>query len=77
MREDDLAGFGATVGQWSEATADGRLLDAAHIFHHFVCTDDEFAALDADSLDRQARLFPLLLQEIQQGTRGSAPPPRS
>ncbi|MDP9021851.1 MAG: alpha/beta hydrolase, partial [Actinomycetota bacterium] len=50
MREDDLARFGATVEQWSEATADGRLLDAAHIFHHFVCTDNEFAALDADYL---------------------------
>ena len=65
MREDDLAGFGATVERWSEAAADGRLLDAAHIFHHFVCTDDEFAALEADYLERQARLFPLLLQEIQ------------
>jgi pimeloyl-ACP methyl ester carboxylesterase len=75
MREDDLARFGATVEQWSEATADGRLLDAAHIFHHFVCTDNEFAALDPDYLDRQARLFPLLMQEIQQGMSDEGPQP--
>ena len=75
MREDDLAGFGATVEQWSAATADGRLLDAAHIFHHFVCTDDEFTAVDEDYLDRQARLFPLLLNEIQQGRADNGPQP--
>ena len=75
MREDDLAHFGAAIEQQSEATADGRLLDAAHIFHHFVCTDDEFAALDADYLDRQARLFPLLMQEIQQGMSDEGPQP--
>ena len=75
MREDDLAGFGATVEQWSEAAADGRLLDAAHVFHHFVCTDDEFAALEADYLDRQARLFPLLLQEIQREASHEGPQP--
>lgn len=75
MREDDLARFGATVEQWSEATADGRLLDAAHIFHRFVCTDNEFAALDADYLDRQARLFPLLMQEIQHGMSDEGPQP--
>ena len=75
MREDDLARFGAAIEQESEATADGRLLDAAHIFHHFVCTDDEFAALEADYLDRQARLFPLLMQEIQQGMSDEGPQP--
>ncbi|MDP8932176.1 MAG: alpha/beta hydrolase [Actinomycetota bacterium] len=75
MREDDLVRFGATVEQWSEATADGRLVDAAHIFHRFVCTDDEFASLGVDYLDRQARLFPLLLQELQQeaSDEGSQP----
>jgi len=75
MREDDLARFGATVEQWSEATTDGRLLDAAHIFHHYVCADDEFAALDADYLDRQAGIFPLLLQEIQQAAAYEGPQP--
>jgi pimeloyl-ACP methyl ester carboxylesterase len=55
MREEDLARFGATVERWSEATADGRLLDATNVFHRFVCTDDEFAALEADYLDRRGR----------------------
>ncbi len=75
MREDDLAIFGATVEQWSEATADGRLVDAAHIFHRYICTDDEFAALDADYLDQQAAIFPLLLQEIQQEASYEGPEP--
>jgi pimeloyl-ACP methyl ester carboxylesterase len=75
MREDDLARVGAAIEQQGEATADGRLLDAAHIFHHFVCTDNEFAALDEDYLDRQARLFPLLMQEIQQGMADEGPQP--
>lgn len=75
MREDELARFGAAISQQSEATADGRLVDAAHIFHHFVCTDNEFAALDADYLDRQARLFPLLMQEMQQGASYDGPQP--
>ena len=68
LREDDLAGFGATIERWSEATVEGRLLDATDVFHRFVCTDDELAALAADYLDRQAALFPLLLQEVQQET---------
>jgi pimeloyl-ACP methyl ester carboxylesterase len=75
MREDDLARFGATVEQWSEAAADGRLVDAAHIFHHYVCTGNEFAALDPDYLDRQAGIFPLLLQEVQQESAYEGPEP--
>jgi pimeloyl-ACP methyl ester carboxylesterase len=75
MREDDLARFGSTTEQWMDAAADGRLVDAAHIFHHFVCTDDEFAALDTAYLDRQARLFPLLMQELQQGMPDEGPQP--
>lgn len=75
MREDDLARFGAAIEQQGEATAAGRLVDAAHIFHRFVCTDNEFAALDADYLDRQARLFPLLMQEVQQGASYEGPEP--
>jgi pimeloyl-ACP methyl ester carboxylesterase len=73
MREDDLAHFGATVEQWIEATEDGRLLDAAHIFHRYVCSDHEFAALDAEYLHRQAGIFPLLVQEIEQGDDGPQP----
>lgn len=75
MREDDLARFGATVEQWSEAAAGGRLVDAAHIFHRYVCTDDEFAALDADYLDRQGDIFPLLVQEVQQEASYHGPQP--
>ncbi len=75
MREDELARFGASISQQSEATADGRLVDAARVFHRYVCTDDEFAALDAEYLDRQARLFPLLMQEIQQAASYEGPQP--
>lgn len=73
MREDDLARFGAAMQQQAEATAAGRLGDAARIFHRFVCNDDELAALDPDYLDRQAQLFPLLFRELAQ--RGSAEGP--
>jgi pimeloyl-ACP methyl ester carboxylesterase len=75
MREDDLARFGATVEQWSEATADGRLVDAAHIFHRYACTDNEFDALDADYLERQAGIFPMLLEEVQQEASYEGPQP--
>jgi pimeloyl-ACP methyl ester carboxylesterase len=75
MREDDLAAFGATVEQWSAATVDGRLIDAAHIFHRYVCTDDEYRAVATDYLHRQARLFPLLAQEIQQAASYEGPQP--
>ena len=75
MREDDLARLGAALAQQGEATAAGRLVDAARIFHRFVCNDNEFAALDATYLDRQARLFPLLMQEIQQRASDGGPAP--
>lgn len=75
MREDDLARFGAAIQQQGEATADGRLGDASRIFHRFVCTDDELAALDADYLDRQARLLPLLMQEVREGMSDGGPQP--
>jgi pimeloyl-ACP methyl ester carboxylesterase len=74
-REDFLARFGDAIEHQMEAVADGRSRDAALIFLRFVCTDDEFAALDADYLDRQARLFPLLLQEIQQAASYEGPQP--
>jgi len=66
MREDDLARFSASIEQGGAATADGRLTDAARIFHQFVCTEEEFAALDAGYIDRQARLFPLMMRETRQ-----------
>ena len=66
MREDDLAHFGATIEQWTAEAADGRLDDAARTFHHFVCTDDEFADLGADYLKRFETNLPVVMQEVQQ-----------
>lgn len=75
MREDDLARFGDAIEQQMEAVADGRALDAALIFLRFVCTDGEFAALDADYLDRQASLHPLVMQEVPQEASNDGPQP--
>jgi pimeloyl-ACP methyl ester carboxylesterase len=63
MTENDLSHIGKVIEHQGEATAEGRLMDATHIFHHFICNGEEFAALDADYLNRQARFFPLLMQE--------------
>lgn len=66
MREDELARQGAMLEEVGAAVADGRLVDAARTFHHYVCNEDEFDALDADYLERQGGIWPLLLQELQQ-----------
>jgi pimeloyl-ACP methyl ester carboxylesterase len=66
MREDVLAGFGATIQRWTAEAADGRLDDAARTIHHFVCTDDEFAALEADYLERFETNLPVVMEELQQ-----------
>jgi pimeloyl-ACP methyl ester carboxylesterase len=66
MREDDLAGFGATIDGWTSEVADGRLDDAARTIHHFVCTDDEFAALKADYLERFEDNLPVVMKELEQ-----------
>lgn len=75
MREDELARQGAMVEKVSAATADDRLIDAARIFHRYVCTDNEFDALDADYLERQGGIWPLLLREIQQSMAYEGPEP--
>jgi pimeloyl-ACP methyl ester carboxylesterase len=75
MREDDLARFGDVIEQQMEAVADGRSLDAALIFLRFVCTDEEFAALDADYVDQQASLHPLVLEEVPQEASYDGPQP--
>jgi pimeloyl-ACP methyl ester carboxylesterase len=75
MREDELARQGAMVKKVGAATADGRLTDAAHIFHHYVCTDNEFNALDADYLERQGGNWPPLLRELQQEMAYEGPEP--
>ncbi len=75
MREDELARQGAMVEQVGAAAADGRLTDAARIFHRYVCTDTEFDALDADYLERQGGFWPLLMRELQQGIAYEGPEP--
>jgi pimeloyl-ACP methyl ester carboxylesterase len=66
MPEDDRARFVQVVELEAEATAEGRLMDASLLFHQFVCTGEEFAALEADYFEQQANLFPLLMQELEQ-----------
>jgi pimeloyl-ACP methyl ester carboxylesterase len=66
MREDVLVGFGATIEQWTAEAADGRLDDAARTIHHFVCTDVEFAALEADYLKRVEANLPVVMKELEQ-----------
>lgn len=66
LREDDLAGFGATIERWTSEVADGRPDDAARTIHHFVCTDDEFAVLDADYLERFGANLPVVKEEFEQ-----------
>jgi pimeloyl-ACP methyl ester carboxylesterase len=75
MGDDDLARFGTAIEQQMEATADGRARDAAHIFLRFVCTDDEFAALDPAYIDRQASIHPLVMEEVQQEASYDGPQP--
>jgi len=75
MREDDLAGFGTTIERWTSEAADGRLDDAARTIHHFVCTDDEFAALEADYLQRFETNLPVLMEELEQSQGYEGPVP--
>jgi pimeloyl-ACP methyl ester carboxylesterase len=75
MREDDLARFGSAIEQQMEAVADGLPLEAVQIFLRFVCTEEEFAALDADYLHRQASLHPLVMQEVPQEASYDGPQP--
>jgi pimeloyl-ACP methyl ester carboxylesterase len=66
MPDDDRARFVQVVEQEAKATAEGRLMDASLYFHRFVCTEEEVPALDRDYLERQANLFPLLFEELEQ-----------
>jgi pimeloyl-ACP methyl ester carboxylesterase len=75
LGDDDLARFGAAIEQQMEAVADGRALDAAHIFLRFVCTDDELAALDPAYIDRQASIHPLVMEEVRQEASHDGPQP--
>jgi pimeloyl-ACP methyl ester carboxylesterase len=62
MRGDDAVRRDAMYRQLAEAAADGRLADAARVFHGFVGTDRELAALDADYFERCAPSIPALLR---------------
>ncbi len=66
MREDDLARTGATLEQMGMAAADGRLVDAVHVFAPWICTDVEIAALaETDFFERWAGAVPAMLQFFQ------------
>lgn len=75
LGEDELARVGAMLEDVFAAAADGRLVEATHIFHRYVCNDNEFDALDTAYLERQGGIWPLRMQEVQQGTpfQGSQP----
>jgi pimeloyl-ACP methyl ester carboxylesterase len=75
MREDDLARFGTTIEQWTAEAAEGRLDDAARTIHRFVCTDDEFAALEADYLQRFETNLPVVMAELEQNQGYEGPSP--
>jgi pimeloyl-ACP methyl ester carboxylesterase len=75
MHEDERASLLAMAQQMGAAAADGRLTDAARMFHAWLGTDGEIAALDAGYLERCAAVVPATLQSIQQsvGHEGSQP----
>src|ERR687891_718624 len=66
MREDDFARTRATLEQMGMAAADGRLVDAVHIFAQWICTDDEIAALEeTDFYERWAGAVPAMLRFVK------------
>jgi len=75
MREDERASLLAMAQQMGVAAAEGRLIDAAQMFHAWLGTDDEIAALDADYFERCAAVVPATLRSIQQSAayEGSQP----
>lgn len=62
MRGDDAVRRDAMYRELGEAAGAGRLADAARVFHRFVGTDREVAALDADYYERCAPSMPALLR---------------
>lgn len=75
LGEDELARLRAMLEDVFAAAAGGRLVEATRIFHRHVCNDKEFDALDTAYLERQGGIWPLRMQEIQQGNpfQGSQP----
>jgi pimeloyl-ACP methyl ester carboxylesterase len=66
MRDEELARQGAMLEMAGAAVAAGQLVEASRIFHRYVCNENELDALDATYLERQAGIWPMLMQEIQQ-----------
>jgi pimeloyl-ACP methyl ester carboxylesterase len=66
MRAEDLARQGAVLEKAGAAVAAGQLVEASRVFHRYVCNENEFDALDATYLERQAGVWPMLMQEVQQ-----------
>ncbi|MGI8829609.1 MAG: alpha/beta fold hydrolase [Candidatus Limnocylindria bacterium] len=66
MGEDERASLLAMAQQMGVAADDGRLVDAARMFHAWLGTDNELAALDAAYWERCAAVVPATLQSIRQ-----------
>jgi pimeloyl-ACP methyl ester carboxylesterase len=65
--EDGSARLGAAMQQVGAAAADGRILDAVHVFLPGVCTDNEIAALQETPFYEQwSGGIPALLRFLQQ-----------
>jgi pimeloyl-ACP methyl ester carboxylesterase len=74
MREDDLARTRATLEQMGMAAADGRLVEAIHVFAPWICTGDEVAALaKTDFFARWAQAVPAMLQFVQHDATYAGP----
>ena len=78
MRDDERASLMAAVRDMGVAAADGRLVDAAEIFHAWLGTDDEITALGGSFFERCAAVVPPTLRSIEQsvaysGTQSTDP----
>ena len=74
MRDGDLAGTSATMGQVGMAATDGRLVDALRAFAAWICTDQEIAALEQTSFyERWAGCIPAMLRFVQQDASYEGP----
>ncbi|MBF4768660.1 alpha/beta hydrolase [Nocardioides agariphilus] len=76
MAEADLAETLGTMQRVGAAAADGRLVDAVHVFASWICTEEETAALTRTNFDDVwAARVPAMLRFVQQD--GSYQGPRS
>jgi pimeloyl-ACP methyl ester carboxylesterase len=73
LRGDERASLLAMAQQMGVAAAEGRLVDAARMFHAWLGTETEMAALGADYLERCAAVVPATLQSIQQSVGYQGP----